>query len=159
MKLLLDIPSESKQKMTKIRMSPRKQSGAVPFKITDMSNVKILLVRKTGSGKWGFPKGKVENHLSKKQSAKLEAWEEAGVKGKIVGDIGRYGYIKNKTRRLQQVDLYLLEVKKQSKNYLETERERKWFKYKDAVKVLPRTQIPFLVIAGNMIEEKYGIIV
>ncbi|SBV38203.1 Bis(5'-nucleosyl)-tetraphosphatase (asymmetrical) [Phage NCTB] len=146
----------AKDKVRKIRLNPRKQAGAVPFKITNSHVLKIMLVKKTGSGKWGFPKGKVEKNQTKKQGALMEAWEEAGVKGKIVGNVGRFGYIKNKTRRMQQVDLYLLEVTKTSKKYLETERERNWFTYKEALKVLPRTQLPFLILAAKMIEEQHG---
>lgn len=155
MKIEIEIPSQSKT--VAIKVTPRKQAGAVPFKVTKMLEPKFLLVRKTGSGKWGFPKGKVESHLSKKGSALLEAWEEAGVKGEIVGEVGRYSYIKNKTSRVQQVDLYLMEVKKQSKSYLETERERKWFTYREALRVLQKTQTPFLRIARVMVEERTGI--
>lgn len=46
------------------------------------SELEFLLVN-TGSGKWTFPKGNVEPHLGAPQSAALEAFEEAGVKGWI----------------------------------------------------------------------------
>lgn len=140
----------------KIRMEPRKQAGAIPYKITNKMNIKFMLVQKTGSGKWGFPKGKVETHLTKKRSALVEAYEEAGISGVIKGNVGRYSYIKNKTKRMQKVDLYLMEVEKTYKDYLETDRVRKWFSYDAALKALPREQMPFLVIAGRMIQDEYG---
>lgn len=145
-------------KVMKVRMSPRKQSGVIAFKVTNKMNVKFLLIRKTGSNKWGFPKGKVESHLTKKQSALVEAHEEGGVSGKIVKPIGRYRYIKNKTKRVQLVDLFLMEVTKTHKDYLEIARERRWFTYKDALKVLSKEQMPFMVLAGNYIEQEEGLL-
>ena len=44
--------------------------------------VEFLLVR-TGSGHWTFPKGGVEPGLSHAQAAALEAFEEAGVHGRM----------------------------------------------------------------------------
>jgi 8-oxo-dGTP pyrophosphatase MutT (NUDIX family) len=139
---------------TKINLAPRKQSGVLPFKITEDSKIRVLLIRKTGSNKWGLPKGKVESHLTSKKSGKVEAWEEAGVKGKIIAPLGRFRYVKNKTKRLQTVDLYLLQVQKQSNNYLESERSRKWFSLKDAQKVLPREMFSFLQLAKIHIQKQ-----
>lgn len=45
-------------------------------------SVEFLLV-KTGSGRWTFPKGTVERHLGPRDSAALEAREEAGVIGRV----------------------------------------------------------------------------
>jgi 8-oxo-dGTP pyrophosphatase MutT (NUDIX family) len=45
-------------------------------------SLEFLLVR-TGSGRWTFPKGTVERHLGPRDSAALEAREEAGVLGRV----------------------------------------------------------------------------
>jgi 8-oxo-dGTP pyrophosphatase MutT (NUDIX family) len=45
-------------------------------------SVEFLLVN-TGSGRWTFPKGTVERHLGPRDSAALEALEEAGVVGRV----------------------------------------------------------------------------
>jgi ADP-ribose pyrophosphatase YjhB (NUDIX family) len=45
-------------------------------------SIELLLVR-TGSGRWTFPKGTVERHLGPRGSAALEAREEAGVIGRV----------------------------------------------------------------------------
>ncbi len=45
-------------------------------------SIEFLLV-KTGSGRWTFPKGTVEGHLGARDSAALEAREEAGVIGRV----------------------------------------------------------------------------
>ncbi len=49
------------------------------------SSVEFLLVN-TSSGKWTFPKGRVEIALSASESAAAEAWEEAGARGEIEGE-------------------------------------------------------------------------
>ena len=46
-------------------------------------SVEFLLVNTNGGGKWTFPKGDPESYLSHGQAAEREAWEEAGVRGRI----------------------------------------------------------------------------
>jgi 8-oxo-dGTP pyrophosphatase MutT (NUDIX family) len=46
------------------------------------SSVEFLLVN-TSSGKWTFPKGRLNPSMSPSESASCEAWEEAGAKGRI----------------------------------------------------------------------------
>jgi 8-oxo-dGTP pyrophosphatase MutT (NUDIX family) len=45
--------------------------------------IEFLLVRTSGSGRWTFPKGNAEPGLTHAQAAALEAFEEAGVHGRI----------------------------------------------------------------------------
>jgi 8-oxo-dGTP pyrophosphatase MutT (NUDIX family) len=47
------------------------------------SEIEFLLVRTRGSGRWTFPKGSAEPGLTHAQAAALEAFEEAGVHGRI----------------------------------------------------------------------------
>lgn len=59
----------------------REQVAAVCFRILS-TGVEFLLVR-TRRGRWTFPKGGAQPALSYAQSAALEAFEEAGVHGRI----------------------------------------------------------------------------
>ncbi len=45
------------------------------------SSIEFLLVNTNGGGKWTFPKGAPQPHLSHSQSAEIEALEEAGARG------------------------------------------------------------------------------
>lgn len=45
-------------------------------------SLEFLLIN-TSSGKWTFPKGRIEPLLSASESAACEAWEEAGARGRI----------------------------------------------------------------------------
>lgn len=59
----------------------RQVVAAVCFRILS-TGVEFLLVR-TRKGRWTFPKGGVDEGLTHAQSAALEAYEEAGVHGRI----------------------------------------------------------------------------
>lgn len=59
----------------------RQVVAAVCFRILS-TDIEFLLVR-TRRGRWTFPKGGVEPGLTSAQSAALEAYEEAGVHGRI----------------------------------------------------------------------------
>ena len=59
----------------------RQQVAAVCYRIGSLGP-EFLLVQ-TGGGRWIFPKGGVEPGLTQAQSAALEAFEEAGVHGRI----------------------------------------------------------------------------
>jgi 8-oxo-dGTP pyrophosphatase MutT (NUDIX family) len=61
--------------------SQRQVVAAVCFRILS-TGVEFLLVR-TRKGRWTFPKGGVDEGLTHAQSAALEAYEEAGVHGRV----------------------------------------------------------------------------
>jgi 8-oxo-dGTP pyrophosphatase MutT (NUDIX family) len=58
------------------------QAAAVCYRRNGVE-VEFLLVNTNGGRKWTFPKGDPDPHLSHSQSAEQEAWEEAGVRGRI----------------------------------------------------------------------------
>src|SRR2546421_12683281 len=57
------------------------QVAAVCYRANEGSP-RFLLVR-TSSGRWTFPKGRLENGLSHPEIAALEAFEEGGVQGEV----------------------------------------------------------------------------
>ncbi len=97
-------------------------------------SVEFLLVR-TGSGRWTFPKGNVEPHLGPRDSAALEALEEAGVLGRISTDhFTSYVHAKGDDRR-DLVFAYLVNVWDRVEPE-EEHREPTWFKPRAAKRVL-----------------------
>jgi 8-oxo-dGTP pyrophosphatase MutT (NUDIX family) len=65
------------------------QVAAVCYRVRG-GGIEFLLVR-TSSGHWTFPKGRVEPGLTHAQAAAIEAFEEAGVHGRIEeASFGRY---------------------------------------------------------------------
>jgi 8-oxo-dGTP pyrophosphatase MutT (NUDIX family) len=67
------------EQLRKLRGS--EQVAAICYRI-GKNGIEFLLVR-TRRGRWTFPKGSVESGLTHAQAAALEAFEEAGVHGRI----------------------------------------------------------------------------
>src|SRR6202021_3191833 len=71
------------------RLRRSEQVAAVCYRIRGKA-IEFLLVQ-TGGGRWIFPKGSAEPGLTHAQAAALEAFEEAGVHGRIeVASFARY---------------------------------------------------------------------
>jgi 8-oxo-dGTP pyrophosphatase MutT (NUDIX family) len=91
----------------------RQQVAAVCFRILS-TGIEFLLVR-TRRNRWTFPKGGIQAGLSRAQSAAIEAYEEAGVHGRIE-EAAFAQYTIRKSRNggsgaaLHVVDAYLCEV-------------------------------------------------
>jgi 8-oxo-dGTP pyrophosphatase MutT (NUDIX family) len=58
------------------------QVAAVCYRVR-RERIEFLLVQTRGSGRWTFPKGSTEPGLTHAQAAAMEAFEEAGVHGRI----------------------------------------------------------------------------
>ncbi len=64
------------------RLRERVQVAAVCYRV-GRKGIEFLLVQTRGSGRWTFPKGGTEPGLTHAQAAAVEAFEEAGVHGRI----------------------------------------------------------------------------
>jgi 8-oxo-dGTP pyrophosphatase MutT (NUDIX family) len=108
---------------------PRQLVAAVCFRILS-SGVEFLLVR-TRRGRWTFPKGGAESGVTLAQSAAMEAYEEAGVHGRIEeSSFGTYrlcrGNVATGGRTHDLVHAYLCEVLRQEPPE-EPYRDPTWF--------------------------------
>ena len=122
----------------KRKIAPRKrvhfdQSGVIPYRKKN-GKTEVLLVTSIRKKNWLVPKGFIEYHLSPFQSAKKEAFEEAGVKGGNTTKIlGSYKVRKNGSELLTKI--YSMKVTRVFKDYPEKNlRKRKWFSVYDAAK-------------------------
>jgi 8-oxo-dGTP pyrophosphatase MutT (NUDIX family) len=106
-------------------MSARDQAGVIPFR-RKRNAVEICLIRNKGSQKWKIPKGFVDPGETVRQAALKEAWEEAGLRGRIVGDaLGSYEY--EKWNMGLTVAVFLMEVRTEEDEWEESRfRERRW---------------------------------
>lgn len=101
--------------------------------------VEVMMV-KSSRGRWIIPKGWPEDDLTDAQTAKAEAWEEAGVLMGKVSKVPMGGYLTEKRyddgRRIPcHVSVYRIDVRKTTKSYPEAGmRARKWMPLKKAVK-------------------------
>jgi hypothetical protein len=118
--------------MPKSDRSTDTQYGALPYRIGE-HGLELLLIKSRGTKRWVIPKGWPMADKKPHQVAKIEAYQEAGVKG-IAGKkpIGSYPYAKalpDGGERLGFVEVYPLWVTLETKKWREKEdRKRVWFR-------------------------------
>ena len=112
-------------------MPRAQQAAAIPIRRRGI-DLQVCLIRKRLSGAWGIPKGTVDSGQTHETTALKEAWEEAGVRGRLVGDsLGTYQY--EKYGRSLTVMVYVMEVLEHHHDWEEAGlRERKWASLEEA---------------------------
>ena len=124
--------------------------GAIPFDIKD-DRIAMLFVTSQRRGRWILPKGDLKAKESHKQGCKREAFEEAGVKGKILKDFPITVTIsKSGTANLNStaVTYYPMLVTKQHDDWPEkAKRERHWALLEDATRVTDREDFHHVIKA------------
>ena len=111
-----------------------RQSGVIPFR-KRKGKLELLMVTSTNRKRWIIPKGVKEPHLSPEKSAIKEAWEEAGIRGKVSRSaIGAYRY--RKWGGTCTVKVFTMEVKQVVKKWDESWRDRAWFSHREALRRL-----------------------
>jgi len=61
-----------------------RQYAAIPIRLRKNGKAEVLLLTSRGKGRWGIPKGWPMRKRSPKGTARQEAFEEAGVKGRVI---------------------------------------------------------------------------
>ena len=102
------------------------QAAAIPIRRRRIDLQVCLIRKRLSAGAWGIPKGTVDPGQTHAETALREAWEEAGVRGRVIGDsLGTYRY--EKFGRPLTVMLYAMEVLEHLDDWEEAGiRERKW---------------------------------
>jgi ADP-ribose pyrophosphatase YjhB (NUDIX family) len=128
--------------------------GVIPFDIKD-DRIAMLFVTSQRRGRWILPKGDLKAKESHKQGCKREAFEEAGVKGKILKDFPITVTIsKSGTANLNStaVTYYPMLVTEQLESWPEDKkRERHWALLDDASRLVDREDFLNLVVQFNAI--------
>ena len=102
------------------------QSAVIPY-VEDKAGIRIVMITSRKRGRWIIPKGIVEPDMTPRASARKEALEEAGVKGKVLKQsIGTYSY--QKWNSTCTVTVFVMRVKK----LLETW-EEEWMRSRELV--------------------------
>ncbi|WP_432448094.1 NUDIX hydrolase [Aliiroseovarius marinus] len=139
---------QQKQKPIRLSLgdkrSVRTQFGALPFRLND-GKVEILLITSRGTGRWIIPKGWPMDGETPAGAAETEAFEEAGIEGKLYDHVlGFYAYDKGFAGEKLPcvVAVFPLKVKKQLKDFPEKgERRRKWVSRKKAAQLVSEPEL------------------
>ena len=108
------------------------ESGVLAFRRESNGDPRVLLISRRRSKKWGIPKGRVVSHLSFRENAVKEAFEEAGVVGHVSPfSVGVFRAEKRRANSPQpeviEVWIYLLEVAEMLSDWPEREkRATRW---------------------------------
>lgn len=117
-------------------MAPLQQIAALCWR-KRKGAVEVLLVTSRETRRWVIPKGWPMEGLADFNAARREAFEEAGVEGRMRREpIGQYFYEKRGKKEVLPVNVtvYALEVVKKLKSWPEAkQRERSWFSPHDAM--------------------------
>jgi len=122
------------------------QSGVIPYRNNE-KGLEILLITSIKKKNWIIPKGYIEFNLSPFESAKKEAYEEAGVTGtNETIELGEF--IWNRSIGKCHIKIFSMEVLKIIDNYPEKEkRKRKWFLVNEAAQQVKVPEISSLILS------------
>ena len=110
----------------------KKKWGVVPYRMRN-GRVEVLLIT-TRNENWGLPKGNLVKKLGARRTALLEAYEEAGVLGRLDGRGETFG-----KGRAGILHFYPMEVEEELARWPEeAKRVRRWVSPAEAQRILKR---------------------
>ena len=112
----------------------------------------VVLITSRGTGRWVIPKGWPMEGKTLPAAAATEAWEEAGVEGRIhESEIGRYRYDKEQDRGYSvpvEVRVFLMDADHLRPDFPEAkERNRRWFSPQDAARLVAEPGLRQILLA------------
>lgn len=127
----------------------RRQVAALPWR-DGPDGIEVLLVTSRETRRWVTPKGGRMPGKTDAEAAAQEAWEEAGVRGRIAAEpLGVFRYLKQLKRRAPRwciVSLYALEVVELLDDWDEAhERERRWLAVGMAADLVQEPELGVLI--------------
>lgn len=131
--------------------SRRQQFAVLPLRSGCSIPLEVLLITSRETKRWVIPKGWPMAGLSNPEAAMIEAFEEAGVRGRIIGhgQAGTYSYLKEQPAGLPiklRVGVFLMAVEKVFDYWPEQpERERRWFNPAEAAGLVAEPKLAQLI--------------
>jgi 8-oxo-dGTP pyrophosphatase MutT (NUDIX family) len=118
--------------MSKRKYQDQTQFAALPCRLAGDGTREVMLLTSRGTGRWIIPKGWPIKGLKPREVAAQEAYEEAGLRGRVAGKkpVGTFHYAKQIATDplLCEVHVYLLWVDVQLDDWPEkAERQTQWF--------------------------------
>ncbi|KAK9115131.1 hypothetical protein Syun_021928 [Stephania yunnanensis] len=115
----------------------RQVVGCIPYRFkNDFEELEVLVISSQKGQGMLFPKGGWETDESKEEAALRETLEEAGVVGKVEGELGKWSFKSKRHGTFYEGYMFPLLVKEQLDSWPEESlRSRKWMNVEDAREV------------------------
>jgi 8-oxo-dGTP pyrophosphatase MutT (NUDIX family) len=131
------------------RRPPAMQVGAI---CRCVQTGDVVLVTSRGTGRWVIPKGWPMEGKTLPAAAATEAWEEAGVEGRMLdAELGRYRYDKKQDRGFSvpvEVRVFLMEAERLRADFPESkQRKRRWFSPAEAARLVVEPGLREILLA------------
>ncbi|WP_039020083.1 NUDIX hydrolase [Halocynthiibacter namhaensis] len=133
------------------KRSLRTQFGSLCYR-RHQGRLQVLLISSRGVGRWVVPKGWPMDGKTPSEAASVEAFEEAGVKGKVYETVlGLYSTMREASGNSDElipciVAIFPLKVKQVLKDYPEVnERSRQWFSPKKAASLVDEPELAQII--------------
>lgn len=112
--------------------------------------VQLLLITSRGTGRWIIPKGWPVDGATPAEAALQEAWEEAGVDGRVQGNtLGIYSHTKQDDGELMPcvVAVFPVKVRALKSKFPEAgQRKRQWVSRKKAASLIDEPELRQIVM-------------
>jgi 8-oxo-dGTP pyrophosphatase MutT (NUDIX family) len=120
------------------------QAASIPLRMRD-GRVEVLLITTRGRRRWIIPKGVIDPGRSAEQTAADEAFEEAGVRGRLDPvPLGTYEY--GKWGGTCRVTVYLMRVTEVIDSWPEqADRERRWVAVDEAASTIREPEVGAMI--------------
>jgi 8-oxo-dGTP pyrophosphatase MutT (NUDIX family) len=135
------------------------QTGALPWRLGRKKHLEVLLVTGRRSQRWTIPKGWPMHGMTLSEAAAVEAFEEAGVRGKIDSEpLGSFDHTKQSlpfgTLEVR-ILVHPMNVEREHRKWPEFgQRRRKWFSVMEAVERVDSEELRALIMQSA--ERKLG---
>ena len=133
------------------KRAAKKQIAALPYR-KHGEGIEVLLITSRETRRWVIPKGWPMRNRADHNAAQREAFEEAGIEGKMSKkSMGSYSYnkrMKSGSLQVVQVTVYAMEVSRLLDNWPEqNQRNRRWFAVNEAVDLVQEDGLKAIVEA------------
>ncbi len=116
-----------------------RQACVIPYRRVG-HDVSFCVITSFDNKRWIFPKGFVDGDESLQETGLKEAFEEAGLHGRVVGPpLGRYVY--SKWGSVLEVAVLLMEVERADGAWMEANRLRRWTSAKEALDLIGKPEL------------------
>ena len=129
------------------------QVAALPVRIRK-GKLEVCLITSRGTGRWIIPKGWPEPGKTLAETAQLEAWEEAGLKGEVaqqpLGECQFARVVDPGVEAVVRLRVFVLVEPRQAKRWPEKgERKLKWLNLEEAAEKVADDGLRALIIGAR----------